>query len=132
MSAPVQAASGEGVLRPSFERTDARGTFVELLNGGRWESLVWGEMTPGAVMGNHYHKATEVCFFLTRGRATVVCEDVRSGVRRQVSLKAREGILFKPHEAHAVRYEEPSAFIMLKSRRYDQAHPDTFPHQVIG
>lgn len=127
----MSAKIGDEVLRPSFERTDSRGTFVELLNAGRWESLVWGEMTSGAVMGNHYHKETEVCFLLTHGRATVVCEDVRSGVRRQVSLKAREGILFKPHEAHAVRYEEPSAFIMLKSRRYDQANPDTFPRVVL-
>lgn len=125
-----QAKAGDGVLRPSFERTDERGTFVELLNSGRWESVVWGEMRAGAVLGHHYHKQTDVYFVLTQGRAAVSCEDVRSGARRALTLQARDGVLFAPYESHAVRFEEPSSFIMLKSRQYDQANPDTFPHPI--
>ena len=46
------------IIHPSFERSDERGTFQEILNDGRWEALIRGSMKAGAVMGNHYHKRT--------------------------------------------------------------------------
>ncbi len=37
------------VLTPAFRREDERGLFVEGLNEGRWESLLFGSMQRGAV-----------------------------------------------------------------------------------
>lgn len=121
----------DGVIRPSFERVDDRGVLREVLNSGRWECLLSGEMKAQAVMGNHYHKKTNVFFFLTSGRADVTSVHMGTGSRRRYVLRRLEGILLKPHVAHAIRFEEDSSFIMLKSVRYDSADPDTFPHRVV-
>ena len=123
--------NNEGVIRPSFKRVDERGTFLEALNFGQWENLFCGQMRAQAVMGNHYHKQTDVFFFLTDGRAEVICLRLDTGERSQQTLKAFEGILLKAHVAHAIRFEADSSFVMLKSVRYDSAHPDTFPHRVF-
>lgn len=128
---PEDAGGGPDVVRPGYRRVDARGTFLEVLNVGRWESLLCGEMRTGAVMGNHYHERTEVFFFLMRGAAEVTCIDVQSGARRTHRLNAQEGMWLRPSIAHTIRYEEPSAFIMLKSFRYDPDAPDTVPFPVL-
>ena len=82
-------------------------------------------------MGNHYHKRTDVMFFLTGGQAEVVCVDSRTGRRRRATLSRLEGVLLKAGVAHAVRFKAPSSFIMLKSRRYDRRNPDTFSFTVL-
>jgi hypothetical protein len=41
------------VDKPVYVRRDGRGLFEELLNTGRWESLISGRMDAGAVMGHH-------------------------------------------------------------------------------
>jgi quercetin dioxygenase-like cupin family protein len=118
------------VLKASFTRTDARGTLTEVLNDGHWESLLTGSMSPGAVMGNHYHRETQVFFYLVSGAANIRTIDVETGVRDAVALGTGEGVLLHTGESHAIVFAEPSDFIMLKSRRYDPANPDTFPFVV--
>lgn len=132
MNARSHGAENEDIIiRPSFERLDERGTLLEVLNAGRWECLLCGRMMAQAVMGNHYHKRTDVFFFLTSGRAEVICLHLGTGGRNQLALEAREGIILKANVAHAIRFKEDSSFIMLKSVRYDNADPDTFPYCVL-
>jgi dTDP-4-dehydrorhamnose 3,5-epimerase-like enzyme len=118
------------IIAPTFERKDARGTFTELLNDGRWESVIYGRMAPGAVLGHHYHERTIVCFFLVDGDATVTSLHVDSGVRVRDHLPAMHGVVFPVKVAHAIRFGRDSAFVMLKSLRYDPQHPDTIPFTV--
>lgn len=117
-------------ISPSFERTDDRGLFQEILNDGHWENLIRGRMNPGAVIGNHYHKKTVVFFYLTRGSAQVKTVHVNTGAREDFPLQANQGILLKVNESHAIRFQEESEFIMLKSLRYDPADPDTYGFPV--
>jgi len=118
------------ILKPSFRRTDERGTFLEVLNNGHWESLIYGQMHRGAVIGNHYHRKTEIFFFLTTGSARIDIIDVEKGQQRRLSLEANHGVLLKTFESHAVHFLEESEFIMLKSLRYDPDDPDTFQYPV--
>lgn len=118
------------ILQPSFERTDERGTLIEVLNRGRWEVLIYGRMRANAVMGNHYHQKTEVFFFLRDGSARVDIVHVETGERRRLPLSAKQGIILKTKESHAIRFLEDSEFIMLKSLRYDPGDPDTFSFPV--
>jgi quercetin dioxygenase-like cupin family protein len=117
-------------IAPSFERTDDRGLFQEILNDGHWENLIRGRMNPGAVIGNHYHKKTVVFFYLTTGSAQVKTVNVDTGAREDFGLHANQGILLKVNESHAIRFHEESEFIMLKSLRYDPADPDTYGFPV--
>ncbi len=117
-------------ISPSFERNDERGLFQEVLNDGHWENLIRGQMNTGAVIGNHYHKETVVFFYLTKGSARVRTVNVNSGAREDFGLQANQGILLKVNESHAIRFEEQSEFIMLKSLRYDPKNPDTYAFPV--
>ena len=100
------------------------------MNDGHWEVLLTGAMNSGAVLGDHYHKETLVFFFLTRGAAHIKTIDVETKDRDAFDLRSGEGVLLHTGESHAIRFTEPSDFIMLKSRRYDPANPDTFEFVV--
>jgi dTDP-4-dehydrorhamnose 3,5-epimerase-like enzyme len=118
------------IIRPTFTRQDPRGTLHEILNSGEWRSLVTGEMLTGAVMGNHYHKATLVFFFLLSGRARVITLDIHSGERQAFELAAMEGVIFPVDVTHSVTFTEHSQYLMLKSLPYDPQNPDTYPYPV--
>jgi quercetin dioxygenase-like cupin family protein len=118
------------VIKPSFTRTDARGAFIEVLNEGQWEALLTGTMNPGAVLGNHYHKQTTIFFFLIRGGVHIKTIEVETKARDAFDLHSGEGVLLHPEESHAIHFNEPSEFIILKSKRYDPADPDTFEYIV--
>ena len=118
------------ILVPTFERVDSRGVFTEVLNNGKWESLIHGHMKKDTVIGNHYHKKTTVFFFLTRGSAQINTVHVRNGEKSQFRIDSHQGIILLTNESHSIRFLEDSEFIMLKSLRYDPANPDTFAHPV--
>lgn len=118
------------IIRPSFKRVDDRGTLIEILNSGHWEALVWGHMHAGAVMGNHYHRKTEVFFFLAKGSVRIDVVHVETGERQRLSLGATDGVILKTNESHAIHFLEESEFIMMKSLRYDPADSDTFQYRV--
>jgi len=118
------------ILRPLFERRDERGVFRELLSDFPAGNVVCGEMSAGAVMGNHYHRRTRVFFHLLAGRAAVSTVNVDSGATDEFLLGENEGVILEPGESHAIRFLVDSRFLMLKSEPYDPADPDTIPYPV--
>ena len=120
------------VHRPVWTRVDGRGKLVELLNTGQWKALLYGRMRRHAVMGHHYHKRTDVVFFLLDGKARVTSVQVRTARRRRCSLGRNQGVVFGSYESHAIRFLAPSEFIMAKSRPYRPSQPDTFAYRVDG
>lgn len=114
------------IIGPTFERVDERGTFTEILNSGRWEGLLAGRMNPDSVLGNHYHKETLIFFYLTRGSARIRTVNVETGERDDFVIESSQGVILETNESHAIRFLEEAEFVMLKSRRFDPAAPDTF------
>jgi len=125
------ASQHERILRPSFTRNDDRGAMHELLNGGEWHSVIYGQCVAGSHMGNHYHKETLVLFFLITGRADVILEDIVTGQRSTLELSALEGIIFQTNESHVLTFTEDTNYVMLKSLAYDPDNPDTFEHPLL-
>ena len=66
----------------------------------------------------------------TPGRAKVEVGDVSRGGRREWHLGTHEGVYLEPDQAHAIRFAEASTFLLLKSTRYREDDPDTFPFPV--
>jgi quercetin dioxygenase-like cupin family protein len=129
----MRDAGGGGaheIVTARFERNDERGVLREVLNGFEGRTFLCGEMKEGAVLGNHYHKRTRVFFYLTRGAAQVATLNVATGEKDRVFLAENQGIFFEVNESHAVRFTAESEFVMLKSRPYDPAEPDTYPYPV--
>jgi quercetin dioxygenase-like cupin family protein len=120
------------ILKPSFERQDDRGLFQELLNTGTWETAVYARMNPDAVLGNHYHKKTEIFLYLLTGTAEIRTVHVQSGQRDQFRLEAGSGVILHAYHSHAIRFTKESEVFMLKSLRYDEADPDTYSFPVEG
>ena len=103
-------------LKPVFTRKDDRGNFCEAINIGSWKSIIYGTMEKGAVMGNHYHKKTEVFFFTIKGRVEIDVINVKTKSTDFVELDKDEGIMFLPYFSHAIKFMEDSIFMMGKSR----------------
>jgi mannose-6-phosphate isomerase-like protein (cupin superfamily) len=118
------------ILTPSFERSDDRGIFREVLNDGSWEALICGRMNPDAVLGNHYHKQTVIFFYIARGLARVTTVHVETKDKDDFFLRSDQGVFLNINESHAIRFMEESDFVMLKSLRYDPADPDTYDFHV--
>ena len=72
----IREARVKGV---DFKRDDERGSFVEVINAGPWESLAYGRMRAGAVMGRHYHEKTRIYFFVQSGSVEIETRDVATG-----------------------------------------------------
>ena len=118
-------------MMPIFERKDSRGVFCEVLNGGEWKTLLCGRMKAEAVMGNHYHKKTQVFFYLTKGAVKVSTVHIETGERDHFNLAANQGVVLKTNESHVIRFLEESEFVMLKSKCYVPEDPDTFHFPVL-
>lgn len=115
------------ILKPVFERSDQRGVFQELLNTGTWESVIFTRMHPGATLGNHYHKKTDLFVYLLRGAAEIRTVDVESGEQDRFMLESGSGVILQSFQSHAIRFVQESEAIILKSCRFDKADPDTYP-----
>jgi len=115
---------------PTFVREDERGSFIEVVNSGPWETVITGSMRAGAVLGNHYHKRTRMFFFLASGAAHVHVVSVTSRSRDCHELTAPEGLYLEPGQAHAIRFTGKSTFILLKSHPYREDDRDTYPFAV--
>lgn len=118
------------ILRPLFERRDERGVFREILAGFPAGNVVSGEMTAGAVMGNHYHRRTRVFFYVLSGGVAISTVNVESRARDEFLLAENEGVFLEPGESHAIRFLVDSRFLMMKSEPYDPADPDTIAYPV--
>jgi len=117
-------------IKPSFIRRDERGTFVEIVNEGPWETIIHGSMKSGAEMGNHYHKECRALFYVVSGKAEVHIRHVYDQGMNKVILGSGEGLYFLPYEIHVIHYLEKTDFIFLKSYRYREDQPDMFPEKI--
>lgn len=116
--------------RATFEREDERGSFIEVVSGGPWETVITGTMRRGAVMGNHYHKCTRMFFFVMDGEAWIDVVDVTTGTECTRRVAGGEGMYLEPNQAHAIRFGQESRFLLLKSRQYRENDADTYPFVV--
>jgi dTDP-4-dehydrorhamnose 3,5-epimerase-like enzyme len=119
----IREARVKGV---DFKREDERGSFVEVINAGSWESLAYGRMRAGAVMGRHYHEKTRVYFFVQSGGVEIETRDVTTGAEGRFELAGGQGVLLPEMSYHEIRFRTESDYLLLKSRAYDAEDPDTF------
>lgn len=115
---------------PTFVRHDDRGTFVEIVNEGPWETVIQGSMKKGKEMGHHYHRESRAFFYLIAGKAEVKVKHLLDKSTDNIILETGQGIYFLPFELHTIYYLEDSDFILLKSYRYEEDAPDIFPGDI--
>ncbi len=109
-----------------FRREDERGSFVEVINAGPWESLAYGRMQAGAVMGRHYHEKTRIYLFVQSGDVEIETRDLATGAEGRFELAGGQGVLLPEMSYHEIRFRTESDYLLLKSRAYDADDSDTF------
>lgn len=114
------------VQSSAYIRTDARGTFVEIINSDyEWRSVNGGRMKKGSVMGNHYHKKITAFFYILEGEARV--EIWKNGKPKQsYCIRTNQGIFFLPYEIHTATFLKPSAYLLLKDYKFNERNKDIF------
>lgn len=119
-------------FRPSFVRRDGRGEFIEIINRGRWESVLTAWMKKGSILGNHYHTETDIFLFLIKGRARVTTVFLTSKKQRQEEILQEEGIVIPARVAHAVEFLDDSTIILGKSRAHDPKQSDLIDYPLLS
>lgn len=118
------------IVKPSYIRLDKRGVFIEILNDKHWGNISYGKMKKGAVMGNHYHKKTDIFFFVTSGGVRIDIMDIKTAQPMSIKLSENNGVVIPSGLPHAIRFLKDSTFIMGKSKRYDPENPDTYSFEI--
>lgn len=114
----------------AYMRRDDRGSLTEIINHGTWQSVLTGDMHAGAVIGDHYHKLTDVYVHILTGQAVVHTVTVEDDARDSFVIEAGQGAMLPAMESHRVRFTQASTFVLLKSQPFDPKHPDTYPLPV--
>lgn len=126
MTTTPLSLSDERPRNVAYMRQDSRGSLTEIINHGTWRSVLTGDMHAGAVIGDHYHKVTDVYVHMLTGKAVVHTVLVNEESRDGFVIDAGQGAFLPAMESHRVRFTEASTFILLKSQPFDPKHPDTY------
>jgi dTDP-4-dehydrorhamnose 3,5-epimerase-like enzyme len=118
------------IIEPIYTRRDERGEFQEIIREYPWYTVIVGQMHPGSEMGHHYHIETCIFFYLLSGSASIRMIDVVTQAKSFHDIRAGQGVLLVPNQAHAIRFLEESNFLMLKSIGYNPENPDTYSFPV--
>lgn len=112
------------IKKPVFQRIDRRGSFIELINSGQWQAIIYGKMKKKAIMGGHYHQITTVLFWLLTGEAKIKILNLKTNKKSLISLSAGQGYIFRPKEARMIKFLKTGRYLMAKSHRYNPKKPD--------
>jgi mannose-6-phosphate isomerase-like protein (cupin superfamily) len=112
------------LLEPYKQLEDPRGSFLGIVNTGRWEELNYIETDAGQTRGGHYHQATQELFFILEGEIEIQIGTL-DGIITHV-FSARKGHIFivEPLEIHSFKCLTPSKWINVLSRKMDDKTMD--------
>lgn len=121
-------------FRPE-KKSDARGSFTELLKqegGGQFSVNVSG---PGITKGMHWHNSKWEIFTVVSGRGLIRQRDLASGriVETYVSGEEPEEVMILPgytHEIVNLSETENLVTIMWANEHFDPGKPDTYREEV--
>ena len=122
-------------LKPEF--VDERGFIMKILDDGvtNIKSVLLIESKAGTVRANHYHKKdSHYCYFL-KGKMEYVEEELppKPPNRRTVIVEAGDVVYTPPMVAHAMKFLEDSAFLVLatESRHQTRYEDDIVRVKVV-
>ena len=118
------------IIKPSYKREDKRGILLEIVKDKLFVDALYGEMSKGSIIGNHYHKKTLAFLHLIEGKAHIFSNNLKNGKKSDFILNKGEGVLFGLYESHAAEFLENSKFLLFKDKTFDKKNPDIHSHLV--
>lgn len=77
------------------------------------------ELVTHSVRGNHYHHTKVEYAYLMRGAVELTFQDMASGERATLEMRAGDLVVIQPGVAHAYRTVEPGVGIEFAPTRFD-------------
>lgn len=111
-----------------------RGEMAQILNreAETFCHLVYWDLNTdlsGEERGHHYHWRETEHFYIITGEADILLEDLETGHKDTISVKAGTRIHIAPRVAHAYRSRGYCQVLEWSPAPYDPS--DTVPHEVI-
>ena len=82
-------------------KSDTCGLLLEVINR---EDFPFGIVLSENIKSTkpHYHKVAQKCYWVLEGSVKVLIENVKSGIKKKVTLEKGDLITFEPFEKHSV------------------------------
>jgi UDP-2-acetamido-2,6-beta-L-arabino-hexul-4-ose reductase len=125
----VSALPKEAFSYPLAPRTDARGSFVEVLRSPGGGQVSFFTAHPGVTRGGHYHHSKVEKFVVVQGEALFRFRHILTGDRCEVRASAERPVVVEtiPGWAHDVTNVGAGALVSLlwANEVFDHERPDT-------
>jgi len=89
--------------------------------------LAFLELRAGCVRGNHYHRVKRELMYVIGGALDLVVQDVATGARATLPLRAGDRVTIATGVAHAMRVTEAGQALEASETRFDPADIHRFP-----
>lgn len=111
-----------------------RGEMAQILNQrvDTFRHLVYWDLDTsqsGEERGHHYHKRETEHFYIVTGEAEILLEDLETGEKATLPVKAGTRVDISPGVAHAYRSLGYCQVLEWSPDPYDPS--DTYPHKVV-
>lgn len=119
-------------------KTDERGSLSQNVSEevkNQMKHFFVSYSNPGSIRGQHYHTKKIEWFYIIKGEAEIVLENIKTKERKKLKSTSDKPQLVKmePGIAHAIKNtgKEEMILLALVNESLDQNNPDTFPYKVI-
>ncbi len=102
-------------LQPDFRFDDARGSLVQLVREG-WKQVNVIRSEAGVERGGHYHAQNSEAFYVISGSFTLTAEDLASGEKETLVMKAGDFFRIRPHLLHGFHFHEETWLVSMYDR----------------
>jgi len=116
--------------------SDKRGWLVEMLKRNEIrqdiKQIYVATIKPGCIRGNHYHLKKTEWLFISKGKANIYLEDIKTQKKicLKLSSKRPKVITTPPKIAHAVKNSGKEIVYLVSAQNtiYNPKNPDSYPH----
>ena len=118
------------------KKIDERGWLAELIKDKKFGQIFVVVAKPDAIRGNHYHKRKRESFFIIKGEAEIILENINTKEKKKLTPTSEkiEEIKIPPFWSHAIRNTGKGELYILSyvDEIYDEKDPDTFFYEVVN
>jgi len=127
----IEGRPAPGQVLPPLKRLILpQGELAQILNGEpAIRFLAWIDLPEGGIRGNHVHHRKQEYLYLIAGELRLTLEDIATGERAELSLKAGDRVHIPPGIAHALWPVRAGHALEFAPDPLDPA--DTSPHRLI-
>lgn len=112
------------IIAPYKRLGDKRGSFLGIINSGKWEEMNYVETEAGEVRGGHFHKNTRELFYIIDGEIEIRIQDLNGNNLNNCIVNSGTILEIEVFEVHTFICHTRSRWINVLSTRIDDLSCD--------